>query len=88
MSRAIDLCTCGKTREAHEAYGVEQHTFFPNPQPVTNPEPVDVGKRVLDFLSTLGEVRHTSRNEHNDQIVLTLPTGSVWTIGTPVFRKS
>jgi hypothetical protein len=88
MNRATDLCTCGKGRDDHGAYDVEQHTFFPHPQPITVEIKLDIERLTIEFLSRLGEVVQNSRFERGDQLVLTLPTGDVWTIGTPVWRHS
>lgn len=84
-NRGIDLCTCGKDRD-HQVH-VSDHLFFPNPQPVVDKVPVDVEKKVLEFLTTIGEVKLRTRFENNDSISVTTPDGDVWTMSAPTLRR-
>jgi hypothetical protein len=86
VNRSTDLCTCDKDRDSHNN-GALGHSFFPHPQPATEPVKIDVEKKVLEFLSMLGEVRQTTRFQDNDSIVLTTPAGDVWTMSAPTWRK-
>jgi len=51
MTRSIDMCTCGKDRDSHGAYDVEQHNFFPHPQP-NSAQRKTLPERLADFLTS------------------------------------
>ena len=85
MSRATDICTCNKTREEHGAYDVEQHHFFPHPQPNTAPRPGMIA-RLKAFLGSQGTVGVTAANEFGyafegeESFRLVEQDGKVWEV--------
>jgi len=76
MNRATDICTCGKDRADHgNATG---HEFMPHPQPLRPAIPV--GKKVQDFVESLGEARVTGSGW-----VVKTASGELWEI--QAFRR-
>ncbi len=86
MSRSIDICTCGKTRDEHAAYDVEQHTFFPHPQPNVHVEEVPLSLRVRNMLMNVGVVSSFVGDSGNRTMFVTLPNGQYWEV-TVTLRK-
>jgi hypothetical protein len=85
VSRATDICTCNKTREEHGAYDVEQHNFFPHPQPNSVPRKGMID-RLREFLGSQGSVGITAANEFGyafdgeESFRLVEEDGKVWEV--------
>ncbi len=84
MSRAVDLCTCGRHRSDHG--NATDHQFFPHPQPEAPHLEARKGfeRKVLDFMHTQGFVRDAADNK----AFVELLNGETWEVQITLRRNS